>query len=72
MFTLLSRAQRSDLTRRVIPSEARNLRMLRDNHEIATTSSMSRNDCVGLPRTLRVLAMKGASRTSIPIGNFWF
>jgi len=59
--------KRDDLTRRVIPSEARNLRMLRDNHEIATTSSMSRDDFVGLPRTLWVLADK--PNTCISIGK---
>jgi hypothetical protein len=51
-----SRAKRGDLTRRVIPSEVRHLRVLHDNYEIATTSSMSRDDFVGLPRLLRGLA----------------
>ncbi len=55
--TMSSRAKRSDLTRSVIPSEVRNLRMLRDNHEIATTSSMSLDYFVGSPRTRWVLAM---------------
>jgi len=67
---LSSRAKRGDLTRRVIPNEARNLRMLPDNHEIATTASLSRNDYLRLPRTLRVPAMTGVLTTSIAIGYF--